>query len=318
MKVLVTGANGFIGSHLCEFLLQNGYQVRALVRKTSNLEWIKHLNLELVYGDLLDPTSIKSAVSGINAILHTAAVVRAKRKTDLIRVNQEGTSVLVEQAILAGVKKLLLFSSIAAIGPVRTGELIDETKTPAPVSNYGRAKLAAENTLLALQEKINVVILRFPAVYGPRDRDGLMLWRTMQSGWAPMLGGTFSLIYVTDAVRAALLALKTDLPSGTTYFISDGRCYTFRALADTWEKITGKKVRTIRVPFLIGLVIALFYSWLKREGTIFNPDKIREMCQMCWVCSSERTRKDLGFEPEYDLCRGGEITLRWYKEKGWM
>ncbi len=318
MKVLVTGANGFIGSHICEFLFQNGYQVRALVRKTSNLDWIKHLNLELAYGDLLDPPSIQFAVNGIDVVFHTAAVVRAKRKKDFIRVNQEGTRILAEQAILAGVKKLVFFSSIAAVGPVRAGELIDENKTPSPISNYGWAKLAAENVLRTLQEKIKIVILRLPAVYGPRDRDGFMLWRMMQAGWIPLIGGTFSLIYVADAVRAAVRAMEANLPSGATYFISDCRCYTIRTIAETWEKITGKKVRTIRVPFLISLVIALCYSWLRREGTIFNPDKIQELRQECWVCSSERARKDLGFEPEYDLCRGGEITLRWYKEKGWM
>jgi nucleoside-diphosphate-sugar epimerase len=318
MKVLVTGASGFIGSHLCADLVTQGYEVRAMVRKTSNRQWLEGLAVELVYADLNDPDTLTAAVQGVDGVMHTAAVVRSVRKQDFLRVNYLGTQTLAGISAAAGVKSFVLFSSVAAAGPVKADERLDATRTPRPVSDYGRAKLAAENAVLEFRDRMKVVILRLPAVYGPRDRDGLMLWRLLNRGWAPVFGGIFSLVFVSDAVRAAVRALEKPVPSGAIYFISDGNCYNYQAIAEVWEKITGRKVRRIKVPFLAGLLFARFYSWLKREGTIFNPDKIRELYQECWVCADPRAKQDLSFEPEFDLCRGGEITLRWYKEKGWI
>jgi nucleoside-diphosphate-sugar epimerase len=318
MKVLVTGANGFIGSHLCEFLVKKGYQVRGMVRKTSNRRWIEGLNMELVYGDLNEPGSVKEAVKGMAAVFHTAAVVRARRREDFLKVNYQGTKGLAEQAADAGVKRLVLFSSVAAAGPVRTGEVLNEKTEPRPVSVYGQAKLAAERAVLELKQRMGVVVLRLPAVYGPRDRDGLLLWRALNRGWVPVMGGTFSLIYVADAVKAAVLALEKDIPSGSVYFISDGACYSYERIAEEWRKITGRKVRLVRVPFWLGFIFSRLNSWLRREATIFNPDKARELWQKCWVCSDEKARIELGFVPEYNLSRGGAITVSWYKEKGWM
>lgn len=319
MKVLVTGASGFIGSHLCEDLVGRGYEVRAMVRKTSNRQWLEGLKIELVYGDMNDPASLKESVQGVEAVFHSAAVVRGGKKGDFLRINYEGTSKLARIAADAGVKRFILFSSMAAAGPGRGEGLLNELRMPMPVSEYGRAKLAAENAVLELKDRMKVVILRFSAVYGPRDRDGLILWRTFARGWAPVLGGTFSLIFVADAVRAAVLALEKDVPSGAIYFISDGNCYNYDTVVQEWEKITSRKLRRVKLPpKFIFLLLAQIYSWWKREETIFNPDKIREICQECWVCENKRAEKELGFKPEYDLGRGGEITLKWYKEKGWI
>ncbi|MEO0071083.1 MAG: NAD-dependent epimerase/dehydratase family protein [candidate division WOR-3 bacterium] len=325
MKVLVTGANGFIGSHLCEGLLANGYEVRALVRKTSDLRWIKHLNMELVYGDITDEGSLIPAVDGIEIVFHTAAVVRPKRVEEFIRVNQEGTERLARVAIDKGVKRFVLFSSVAAAGPGRFNERLNEEMAPKPVSEYGRAKLAAEEAVLALKDSLSSVVLRLPAVYGPRDRDGLLFWRMFSRGFAPVLGGTFSLLYVSDAVAAAILAARLS-PSAfrippdrpPIYFISDGCCYTFFDLVRVWEMVTGRRVRTFRIPHWLGFLAAQINSWLAREGTVFNPDKMRELTQECWVCSDERAKVELGFSPRITLQRGAELTLNWYKKEGWL
>ncbi|MGQ9707350.1 MAG: NAD-dependent epimerase/dehydratase family protein [bacterium] len=318
MRVLVTGANGFIGSHLCEYLLKKGYEVRGMIRKTSDRRWIEGLKIKLLFGDLNDAASIKEALKGVEAVFHTAAVVRAGKRSDFIRVISQGTKTLAGLAMEAGVKRFVLFSSCAAVGPARAGEVLNDKKEPRPVSDYGRAKLAAERAVLRLKERMVVVVLRFPAVYGPRDRDGLLLWRALNRGWVPMLGKEFSLIYVADAVKAAALALEKDILSGSVYFISDGVCYSYERIAEEWRKFTGKKVRLVRIPFWLGLISARLNAWLKREPTIFNPDKVRELCQDRWVCSLEKAKIELGFEPEYNLSRGGAITVSWYKEKGWL
>lgn len=312
MRVLVTGANGFIGSHVCEALVARGYEVRALVRKTSNLKWIEGLPLSLVYGSLEDEGSLQAAVDGVRMVFHTAAALRARSPEEFLRVNRDGTARLLQVAVNAGVKRLILFSSVAAAGPVRGGEFL------GPVSDYGRAKLAAERVVLEHRERLHPVILRFPAVYGPRDRDGLILWRTLARGVMPVFGGRFSLIYVRDAVRAAVLAGERDVPSGSTYFISDGRSYSYHDLGRVWRELTGKRVVRVRVPRFFAFFLAGFNQWLKREGSIFNPDKVRELCQGSWVCEDPRVAAELGFQPEYELKRGAEETLNWYREQGWM
>lgn len=318
MKALVTGANGFIGSHLCEALLKRGYEVRGLVRKTSNLEWLKGLDLELVYGSLEDEESLSRAVEGVEVVYHTAAVVRARQKADFVRVNYEGTERLARVAVSAGVKRFVLFSSVAAAGPVQTGSSLSDKEDPTPVSSYGRAKLEAERAVLKYKEKVHLIILRFPAVYGPRDRDGLMMWRMFSRGVAPIMGGTFSLVYVEDAVRAAILAGEKSCPSGSVFFISDGNCYSYYELARVWQEITGKRVLCFRVPKAPAFFAASLNQWLNQEGAIFNPDKVRELCQECWVCTDPRAETELGFKPEFDLRKGAERTLQWYKEKGWL
>lgn len=318
MKALVTGANGFIGSHLCAALLKRGYEVRGLVRKTSNLKWLEGLELELVYGSLEDEESLSRAVEGVEVVFHTAAVVRARQKADFVRVNYEGTERLVRVAVAAGVKRFVLFSSVAAAGPVQVGRSLSDKEVPTPVSFYGQAKLAAERAVLKYKESLHLVILRFPAVYGPRDRDGLLMWRMFSRGVAPIMGGTFSLVYVEDAVRAAILAGEKSCPSGSVFFISDGNCYSYYELSRVWQEITGKRVLCFRVPKALAFFAASLNQWLNREGAIFNPDKVRELCQECWVCTDPRTETELGFKPEFDLRKGAERTLQWYKEKGWL
>ncbi len=318
MKVLVTGANGFIGSHLCELLLTKGYTVRAMVRRTSNLRWLQGLKVELAYGELEDENSLAPALNEITVVFHAAAAVRAKKGEDFLRVNYTGSLRLAELAARAGVKRFVLFSSVAAAGPVKAGERLSEERTPQPVSEYGRAKLQAEQAVTALREQLHSVVLRLPVVYGPRDQDGLVFWRLLSRGIAPILGGTFSLIYVRDAAQAALLAAERTVPSGSVYFVSDGVCYSYHMLAEEWEKLTGQRVFRIRIPaWLLHLAAGLNRN-LTPAGTIFNPDKVQELGQECWVCSDQRAKTELGFVPEYDLKKGIQETWQWYKEQGWI
>jgi nucleoside-diphosphate-sugar epimerase len=319
MRALVTGANGFIGSHLCEHLVKTGGTVRAMVRKSSNLQWIESLNLELVYADLRDEESVREAVKGCDRVFHLGATVRAKDPAEFERVNAQGTRTLAEACVDAGVARFVLFSSLSAAGPAEgAARPLTEKQECRPVSDYGRAKLAAEQVVQGLSGRLHSVILRFPAVYGPRDRDGLVLWRCLSTGVMPLFGGSFSLIYVADAVRAALLAAERTVESGSVYFVSDGNCYTVSDVAAVAEQLLGKRAWKVRLPSWLLCGAAAVSEWLNREGTIFNRDKARELVQSCWVCSLERARAELGFEPEYDLERGLAMTLDWYRESGWL
>lgn len=319
MRALVTGASGFIGSHLCDLLLARGHQVRGLVRRTSNQQWLQGKDVELCYGELRDRQSLQAAVTGMDWVFHVAATLRPRRIADFLRVNYQGTKVLAQAASAAGVQRFVLFSSAAAGGPAPSpqGQICEEQE-PRPVTVYGRGKLRAEQVLIGLRDQLHSVILRFPAVYGPRDRDVLMLLRAIKRGILPEFGGTFSLVYVADAVRAALLAVERPVLSGSVYYISDGACHSYAELAALAGRLLGRRPLRIRVlPWAL-----LAAGWLSErvtsDGAIFNRDKARELAQPCWVCSIAKARQELGYEAEYSLERGMSETFRWYQEQGWL
>jgi nucleoside-diphosphate-sugar epimerase len=319
MKALVTGANGFIGSHLCELLVGSGYDVRAFVRRTSDLTWLAGLDLEFVYGDLRDPGSLAAAAAGAEVVFHAGATVRAKDIGDYERVNREGTRLVAEACVVRNVKRLVLFSSASAAGPAPSVESpCVEDQEPRPVTHYGRGKLGAEQVVVALKDRLQSVILRFPAVYGPRDRDILMLLRCVQRGLMPVLGDAFSAVHVRDAARSALLAAEKDVASGSVYYVADGSSYRFADMATLFEKLMGRKPLLIKLPAWLVRTAGWFSESLSREGSVFNADKARELTQQCWVCAPDKARAELGFEAEYDLERGMRETIAWYRENGWL
>ncbi|HDQ99613.1 MAG TPA: NAD-dependent epimerase/dehydratase family protein [candidate division WOR-3 bacterium] len=319
MKALVTGANGFIGSHLCECLLEQGHEVAGLVRTTSDLRWLKGLKVELRQGSLEDRASLAAAARGADWVFHTAASLRPKRREDYVRVNAEGTRMLAEVCAEAGTGRFVLFSSLAAAGPAESRDRpVTESGEPRPVSDYGRGKLAAERVLGAMKDRPASAILRFPAVYGPRDRDGLALFTAVRRGLRLVLGRFLSLVYVKDAVRAAVLAAERGSGSGRVYFVSDGECHDFDALARTAARLMGRRTVRVRPPRWALRPAAAAAQWLSREGSILNRDKARELAHDCWVCDPARARAELGFVPGYSLEQGLSETVRWYEENGWL
>lgn len=319
MRALVTGANGFIGSHMCELLKARGHAVRGLVRRTSDLTWIQDLGIELAYGDIREQESLASAVAGVDWVFHTAAAVRPKDARDYERVNCDGTQALAGESEKAGVKRFVLFSSVAAGGPAESPEAPRrESDAPLPMSRYGRGKLRAELAVIEMKDKLHSVVLRFPAVYGPRDRDSLLLLRSLKRGFAPVFGRTFSAVHVADAVKAALLAVEADVASGSVYYVSDGRCYCQDEMLEIAERQLGRRALRIRIPAWALRFAGRVSEWLSCEGSIFNRDKARELVQECWVCGADKARAELGFEPQYGLEAGLAETVEWYKERKWL
>lgn len=319
MNALVTGANGFIGSHLCELLARAGHKVRALVRRTSNLEWISALGLELAYGDLREPGSLVDAARGMEWVFHTAAVLRPRGMSEFTDVNCGGTRALAEAAVAAGVKRFVFFSSAAAAGPAAgPKQPRAERDAAAPVSLYGAGKLEAEDAVQELRGRLHSVILRFPAVYGPRDRDVLLFLKCIRRGIMPDLGGTFSAVYVGDVARAALLAAERPVASGSVYYITDGRCYSYADMAGVGARLIGHRPVRVRIPRWALRAAGWTSERLLRMGPVFSRDKATELTQECWACSSDKARAELGFEAEYSLERGMGEAFRWYRQMEWL
>lgn len=319
MKVLVTGATGFIGSHLAERLIREGYEVYALVR--SQKRWLPE-GVKVIRGDL---TGELPALRGFHHVFHLAALTRARYPKEYFQVNAGGTERLARKLLEGGgiTGRLVYLSSLSAQGPTKATDPLTEESPPKPVSPYGASKLQGEEILRGLAKELPVVILRPSAVYGPRDDYMLELFRLIKRGLLPLLREEqwLSMVYVEDLVEALLLAVEGDFPSGEVFLISDGSYYPLQGIADMVASILGVRLRKVRIPKGLAHGVALVAEWwgrLRGVAPAFNRNKLAEALQEAWICQNAKARKVLGFEPKYPLEEGLRLTLRWYREAGWL
>lgn len=326
MKVFVTGATGFVGSFLAELLVNRNYQVKTLVRKSSNLKWIADLDVECVYGDLSDKEFLKKAISDCDYVYHVAGVTKARTESEYFKGNYDGTVNIVDAAVEGnpGVKRFLFVSSQAAIGPSPTFIPIDENVDPNPLTWYGNSKLAAEKYVEENKNKIPVTIVRPPAVYGPRDADVLEFFRAVNKGIIPQLGGKdkyVSLVNVHDLARGIFMAAESKNTVGEAYFVANPEPISWSEFSRLTLEILGKKGITVPVPLLVMKGLAYLYegySSLTGKNTIVNQQKIIEMEQDFWTCSPRKAKKDFGYESKITLSEGIGEVLAWYKQNNWL
>jgi dihydroflavonol-4-reductase len=326
MKALVTGATGFIGSHLVELLLRKKYDVRCLLRKTSSTVWLKDLPLDYVYGDLFDEAALAGAVRGIDYVYHSAGVTKAKTSDGYYQGNTTGTKNLLEAVRKnnPGLKRFVQISSQAAVGPSETKTPIGEDSPPHPITTYGKSKWKAEEECLAAAAHFPVTIVRPPAVYGPRDKDVFEFFSTVGKGLQPIVGFSekyVSLIHVGDLVRGFVMAAESPAAVGRTYFISSKSVYGWKEIGDITSRIMDKKVLRLRIPEPGVYVIAAFaelFSKFSPKPALINFEKARDMVQDYWTCDASRAQREFGFEQEIFLEEGIRNTVDWYRNEGWL
>ena len=324
--VLVTGANGFIGSHLVEALLARGYRVRCMVRPTSDLTFIRNLPVEWVHADLQDTKSLGPACQGVNAVCHCAALTRALDRETFMRVNTQGTEILSRACLEVNpdLQRFVYVSSHAAAGPsLAADHFVDELSLPQPVTWYGQSKLAAERLLLALGDRLPLTIVRPASVFGPRDVDFYTYFALVNRGLSLQVGRKerrVSLIYIRDLVRLILLTLESETALGETYF----GCNQAHSFAELSEAIAGalrKRTLRIRLPEA-ALTPLVLWSGVKGRvtgrPTRLNDQWILGMRQPYWLCSGEKARRELGFAAEYELETAVRETANWYLESEWL
>jgi nucleoside-diphosphate-sugar epimerase len=324
--VLVTGANGFVGSHLVEALLGQGYEVRCLVRPTSDLAYIRDLPVEWAHGDLTDTTGLAEACQGVDAVCHCAALTRALDEETFMRVNTTATEALARACIDANpdLRRFVFVSSLTACGPSEGPDhYLDEYCCSQPITWYGKSKLAAERALQALGERLPLVIVRAAAVFGPRDRDFFAYFDLVNRGLRLHLGRgerLYSLIYVRDLVRFLILILESDTGLGQTYFAS-GPAHSYVELSDAIAQVLDRRPRPITLPEFVLTPISL---WSKVQGKVtgrpalLNDQRVLDMRHRYWLCSGEKARQELGFAPEYSLEAALQETADWYLANGWL
>ena len=326
MIALVTGATGFIGSHLVDLLLKQKYAVRVLLRKTSDTAWLQGLPLEYVYGDLSDKDALRRAVAGVDYVYHSAGVTKAKMAEDYFRGNTEGVKNMLDAVSRhnPGVKRFVQISSQTAIGPSPGMTPVTEDATPHPITTYGRSKLKAEQLCAESQGTIPITIVRPPAVYGPRDKDIYEFFNTMSKGLQPMVGlkeKFVSLIHVGDLVRGFVLAAESPKAIGQTYFISSSQVYGWKEVGEVTRRIIGKRAIRIKIPEAGVFTIAAFsefFGLFSRKPVLINFEKARDMVQGYWTCDSSKAKRDFGFVQEIPLEEGIRDTVEWYRSKGWL
>jgi len=327
MKVLVTGASGLLGSHVAELLSERGTQVRALVRKTSNRRHLETLhNVELFEGSVEQADRVREAVDGVDAVIHAAGLVKARNTDEFFATNVGGTSNLIDAARRRSrpLDRFVYVSSLEACGPSPDGKPISADQEN-PVTRYGRSKLAAEKVVLSAKNDLPVVILRPGAIYGPRDGEILEAFRSIKYGLLPLFAnGTAKgvWIYATDCAEACIRAVEAAGPSGRTYFVDDG-CGPLalkQMLADA-ERALGKKAlvrASLPAPLLMQVARGVeAFGRVTNRPVMLTREKASMLLQH-WVCSSEDTRRDLGWEPRVRWADGVERAVKWYRENGWL
>lgn len=326
MNILVTGGTGFIGSHVVEILLKQNYHVRCLVRKSSNLQWLESLPVELVYGNFDDMDSLRAAVAGTDVIIHLAGVVAAKDREGFFRGNVTATNNLLAAVLKysTGIKRFLHVSSLTAVGPGKNGKPVDETSIPQPITTYGESKLAAEKTVLSYADKFPVTIVRPPAVYGPRDTATLSFFQSVQKGLIPLVGFSpkkVSLIYVDDLADGIVNAALSKDTEGKIYFLGSENIYNWQQIGTVAARVVGRKTLTVRIPeFLVMAIAGIsgFISKFKKKPSVLNYEKGKDMVADNWTCSVESAKRDFGYRQKVSLEEGIKNTLDWYREHGWL
>ena len=318
---LVTGATGFVGSHLVDALRAADRPVRALVRPSSRIERLRRTGAEVSVGALDDEAGLAAALRDVGVVYHLAAATRAPDERAYEQSNVHATDALMRAAArMAEPPRVVFLGSLAAVGPATAGLPLDEDAAPRPLTAYGRTKLAAERIVLGTAD-VPVVVLRPPAVYGPRDRDLLTFFRLAAMGVMPVPAGPdrpVQMIHVHDLVRALLLAAESTR-SHRVYHVAESAIRPWSVVSALIANAVGRAPVRVPVPrALIWAAAALSEAGARATGrpTIFNRDKVRELLAPGWTCTTERAERELGFVAGIPLERGVVETADWYRHEG--
>ncbi len=324
MKALVTGANGFIGSHLAEKLFKMGYDVSCLVRETSDLKWLEGLEIKFIKGDFSLKDFSKDYIRNYDYIFHLAGLTKTNCKEDFYSVNTKGTEDIIKSVAKnnPNVLRFVYLSSLSAFGPRLNINLSDENQNPQPVSDYGKSKLKGEEAVLKFRSMLPVTILRPAAVYGPRDKDFFLIFRFVKKRIMPYWGdGRISLIYVDDLIDAIILAAETENAVGKTYCLSDGITYSNSEVINEISSALDVKVFKVKVPRIILPTVGFFVERISKimgTSSMINSDKVKELKFTDWVCDITEASNDLGFKPKVRIKEGIKWTADWYRIHKWL
>lgn len=349
--VLVTGATGFVGSHLVERLVACGIPVRCLVRKTSSLRYLRAGAVELFQGELATGEGLAAAVRDVETVFHVAGVTKAYTEAGYYDGNLRGTQGILRacERSASPPRRFIHVSSLAAVGPSPNGSPLDEDAPTCPLTWYGRSKLAAEDAVRTSALASTAVILRPPVVYGPRDTDVFEVFRAVAKGVMVLIGreeSWFSYIHVEDLAEALLAAAGLNGSGGNTpgrppelpdsplnagvspgfsdvptYFVANPEPVSWIQFAEAAASVMGRRVRFLHAPAGVAYAagwLAEMASTLRGKPGILSRQKVIEATCRFWICNPSRARSELGWSAGRTLREGIANSLAWYKDAGWL
>ena len=352
MKILITGASGFIGSFIVEEALKRGFDTWAAIRKSSSREWLQDERIHFIELNLSSKAQLVEQLRGqaFDYVVHAAGVTKCLNKADFHRINTEGTKNLAEALLEVGMplKRFVFVSSLSIFGAIKEQqpyEEIRESDTPQPNTEYGRSKLAAEQYLESINQHpspntqhpstntqhptpnthhLPYIILRPTGVYGPREKDYFIMAKSIQQHSDFAVGykrQDITFVYVKDVVQAVFLALEKG-ENGRKYFLSDGEVYQSTTFSNLIHEALGRPwwIR-ITAPVWVLRIVTFFGEYIGRmtgKVTALNNDKYNILKQRNWRCDIQPAIKELGYQPTYKLAQGVEETIKWYKDNKWL
>ena len=324
MKVLVTGATGFVGGHLVDRLLEQGDTITALVRSPARAAPLGQRGVRLVPGDLSNLAALGDALQDVELVYHAAAILGSPSEALLMAANRDGTANVGRLAANAPARpRVVLVSSMAAGGPAKKGAPRTLDDPDEPVTAYGRSKLASEQALAT--SGAQWCALRAPVVYGPRDREGFLpLFKAAKFGLAPTFGDgsmEVSLVYVSDLVNALLLAGTTPDIAARTFYVNHPEIVTGAKIVGTVARAMHRSPLPIAIPrWAATAALGVTGAWADVMGrkSILFPDKIHEFYQEAWTADPTPFISATGWRPVVDLERGIAETVAWYSKAAWI
>ena len=342
MKILITGASGFVGSFIVERALELGYEPWAAMRKTSSKKYLQDPRTNFIELDLGNEERLRQQLAehvaqhgAFDHVIHAAGATKAIDEAAFRKTNTEGTlrlaRLLQDTKALAPGGRFVFVSSLSIMGNIHDKDFnsdgsyveLRDGDTPVPNTAYGRSKLDAERGLAEMTD-LNYIILRPTGVYGPRERDYFLMADSIKKhvdfavGYKPQI---ITFIYVRDLVEACLAAM-TRGERGKAYLLSDGCDYDSRAFSDLLQAEMGTKcVLHIKAPIWFLRLVCGFNTWMTGfTGKLqtLNMDKFQILKQRNWRCDITPARQDFGYNPQWPLHRGVKEAVAWYKKEGWL
>ena len=324
----ITGANGFVGSHLVEYLLNQGHEVHCLMRKSSDDKWLKGLDIFIHRNGIEDIEFLKKVFSEHNAnyIFHLAGTVKAFDYAGFEAGNVKPTKCILEASLgLDSLEKIIVTSSLAASRATTVGQPNDETCERIPLTDYGMSKVAEEDLAISYMDRLPISIIRPPVVYGERDVEVLLFFKTVKAYLIPLIGFTpksVSLVYVGDLVKGFHQCAISEKSKNQTYFLGGNEDeYTWPRLGELSANILNVSAIKLRVPHSIIFIVAYVYGFIAKlfgQAVTFNTQKGREMISESWSCTSQKAKHDFGDNPSMTVEEGFERTINWYKTYNWL
>ena len=348
MKILITGASGFIGSFIVEEALRRDMETWAAVRGSSKRDFLQDERIHFIELNLSSQQQLEEQLKDhqFDYVVHAAGVTKCLNTSDFRRINTEGTKNLVQALVnlKMPLKRFVYLSSLSVFGAIHEQQPytdIKETDMPQPNTEYGKSKLEAEQWLdrafggfpaedrptshpSSLTSPFPYVILRPTGVYGPRERDYFLMAKSIKQHSDFAVGyqqQDITFVYVLDVVQAVFLACEKG-QTGRKYFLSDGEVYQSATFSNLIRKELGNPwwIRITAPIWLLRIITFFGDKWGHLTGKIsaLNNDKYHILKQRNWRCDIEPARRELGYEPKYTLEQGVPLTIKWYKENGWL